>query len=92
MATTKDGDLLCGCSDRVLGSTACNKGGNSAYLSMPSAEFTYDARDFAEEWTKGTENAVQYKDTHTYVCIYTHTLHLVSVGLTQVHPNDYNYT
>lgn len=36
-------------------------------------EFTYDARDFAEEWTKGTENAVQYKDTHTYVCIYAHT-------------------
>lgn len=55
-------------------------------------EFTYDARDFAEEWTKGTENAVQYKDIiHMYVYTLTH-LHLVSVGLTQVHPNDYNYT
>lgn len=46
---------------------------------------------FAEEWIKSTENALQYKDTHTYVNTLTH-LHLVSVGLTQVHPSDYNYT
>jgi len=97
VATTKDGDLLCGYSDRVLGSTACNKDGNSADLSMPSARPAHLNSLMMQETLQKSGLKVQKMLFNAkilirmYVYTLTH-LHLVSVGLTQVHPNDYNYT
>ena len=68
----------------AMGATAGNKDGNSA-LSCPVStfEFTYGTRNFpllAEEWIYGMHN------THIYKHMFVH-IHLVSVGLTQAHPD-----